>query len=301
MSNNRRYVKVSAVQCGPGSREKESNVLNVEGLLDKAALDSPDFVLFSELATTPYFASTHDNAFFNWAEPIPGETTERIGKRAAQHGIHVILPLFEKGDDGNFYNSAAVIGPDGKLVKGILPNGEEINCYRKTHIPASFDEITKKLRSDEKHYFKPGGGFPVFKTEKAIIGILICWDKRFFEGWRSLALSGAEIIFNPLATWGKWRQETYPIELRVMALYNQVFVVGCGKAGREELHGEIRDFGAGSFVVDPQGFILKQWPIEEGHVLSAVVDLAEVERTRSATPVYRDRRPEIYSMLTKKL
>lgn len=299
MTGKRRYVKVSAIQCGPASREKQLNVSTVIGLLKKAALDEPDFVLFSELATTPYFPCAYDDTFFKWAETIPGDTTERIGEHAAKYSMHVILPIFEKGNDGGFYNSAAVIGPDGKLIKGALPSGETVNCYRKNHIPANLDEVTNQLRSDEKYYFKPGNGFPFFKTEKATIGILICWDKRFFEGWRILALLGAEIIFNPIASCGKWRQETYPIELRIMAVNNQVFVVGCGKAGREDLFGD-REFSGGSFIVDPNGTILKQWPTEEGHILSTVIDLAEIERARNTMPIYRDRRPEIYSILTKK-
>lgn len=292
-------VRLSAIQAGAATENIEQNIESNLKLLEQAAAAKPDFVLFSELCTTPYFCGRHDPRFFQWADTIPGKTTAIFSQKAKQYQLTLILPMFERTEAGDFYNSAVVIGPDGAIVPGVLPDGSGTICYRKNHLPSSYDEVGSTLRSDEKFYFRPGTGFPVFKTAKATIGILICWDKRFTEGWRALALQGAQIIFNPIATWGNWRTQTYEMELRVMALYNEVFVVGCGKCGTEVMEKE-RVFGGGSYIVDPTGRLIKKQAPEEGQILVAEVDLAQVNKARVLTPVYRDRRPELYGILCQR-
>ncbi|MBW1962619.1 MAG: hypothetical protein JRJ04_14345 [Deltaproteobacteria bacterium] len=293
-----RNVKVSTIQCGAASMDKKTNIERNLQWVDRAAVYEPDFILLSELSTTPYFCGDYKMEYFDWAEPVPGETTQRFGEKAKAIGAHIILPLFEKTAEKQFYNSAVLIGPDGEIIPGILPDGSQVPAYRKVHIPASVDFETNILRSNEKFYFSPGPGFPVFNTTLGVVGILICWDKRFFEAWRLLALQGAEIIFNPIATWGRWREETFGIELRIMAMNNQLAVVGVGKAGTESLDYN-RDFKGGSFIVDPWGNVIASSEAEEGKITQAEIDLGEIEKARASTPMYRDRRPELYELLTK--
>jgi N-carbamoylputrescine amidase len=278
--------------------DKRINIERNLQLVDQAAACRPGFILLSELSTTPYFCGDYQMDYFDWAEPIPGETTRLFGQKAKEIGSHIILPIFERTAEKQFYNSAVLIGPDGETIPGILPGGGRVPAYRKVHIPASVDFETNILRSNEKFYFSPGPGFCVFNTTAGVVGILICWDKRFFEGWRSLALQGAEIIFNPIATWGRWREETFGLELCIMAMNNQVAVVGVGKAGTESL-GYQRDFTGGSFIVDPWGRIIAGAEAEEGKITEAEIDLGEIEKARASTPMYRDRRPELYGLLSK--
>jgi beta-ureidopropionase len=292
-----RNVRVTTIQCGAASEDIKKNVeANIE-LIYKDRDFNPDFVVLSELSTTPLFASVHDIRFFDWADTVPGWITEMFGNAARDLHTHIILPMFEKTPHMDYYNSAVVIDPYGSIIKGTLPDGNKVAAYRKTHIPASYDPTTKELRSNEKFYFKPGPGFPIFNTEKGKIGILICWDKRFTEAWRILGILGAEIIFNPMATWGSWRNETYKYELSIMAMNNQFFVIGCAKAGEENL-GYPKKFLGGSYIVDPYGNIIAEGKSSEGSVTHAEFDLAEVGRARIATPIYRDRRPDLYDPLT---
>ena len=296
MSAVSRTVRVATIQCGAASEDIEENTrINIELLYQTADL-KPDFVLFSELSTTPLFTSVHDTRFFEWADAIPGRITEAFSKAASDIGTTVILTMFERTPQNDFYNSAVVIGSDGEIVYGTLPDKKRVPAYRKTHIPSSYDSKTNELRSNEKFYFKPGPGFPIFETPKGRIGILICWDKRYTEAWRILGLLGSEIVFNPMATWGQWRNKTYMMELQMMAMTNQFFVVGCGKAGKENI-GYEKNFVGGSFIVNPEGNVVAEGSCGEGVITHADLDLLEVARARVTTPIYRDRRPDLYDIL----
>lgn len=295
-------VRVCAIQSGAGTNDIDQNIKANLELLDKAAEQKPDFVVFSELFTTPYFCGMHDFKYFEWADTIPGKTTEIFQKKAKEYNMYIILPIFEKTPYNEYYNSAAIVGPEG-LVPGSLPDGREVASYRKVHVPDcyDYDQNTGKIgrRNDEKFYFKPGQGFPVFRTKKANIGILICYDKRFTEAWRILAIQGAQIIFNPMATWGNERNSYYQYELKIMALYNQVFVVGCGKTGIEVAEIK-RVFGAGSHIFDPFGRVVGSQYAVDGQILVRDIDLSLVHKAQTITPVYRDRKPALYKVIAEK-
>jgi len=293
-------IKIAAIQCAPSTEDKELNLERNLELLDKAAEERPDFVAFSEASLFPNFwCARPDNRYFDWAEPIPGPTTSAIAERARRYGSHILAPIYEKGRiEGEYYNSVAVVGPEGNLIFGTLPGGREVPCYRKNHIPSLLIGIGK-IFGDEKYYFRPGPGFPVFKTNKANIGILICYDRSFPEAWRVLALQGAEVIFVPLASSG-WREEGFIFELRTRALENAVFVVACSKGGKEQFNGyEIPFFGK-SCIINPFGKIITQGPAGDGPaIITATIDLAQVSQARKQLPVFRDRRPEIYGSILR--
>src|SRR5262249_24310678 len=141
-----------------------------------------------ELFNTMYFCVETKPEYFEWAEPVPGPTTEHTGALARELGIVVIAPVFERAPDGRYFNAAAVLGPDGRCL----------GKYRKSSIP--FMDVTQSAepRGNEKYYFTPGDlGFPTFDTPFARIGILICYDRHFPEAARVLGLGGAEIVFVP--------------------------------------------------------------------------------------------------------
>jgi N-carbamoylputrescine amidase len=256
----------------------EKNVSRAAAFIDEAAAKGAKIVCLPELFNTGYFChiSHIDSDYFQLAEPIPGPTTEKLGAKAQEYGIYIIAPIFEKAKAGYYYNSAALIGPQGEII----------GRYRKVHMPWSGTGW-------EKYYFRPGYNFPVFKTDVGNIGIMICYDRFFPESARLLALQGAEIIFNPagapLSLGDSWE-----FVLRTRASENQLFVVGVGLTGKtDEEHYEVT---GRSVIINPRGEIVAQLGREEG-VLVAAIDLDEIEQARITRFNHRDRRPEVYRLL----
>src|SRR5215468_4311568 len=168
-------VRIAGLQF-IGHVDRTANVASAERLVREAAARGAKIVCLPELFNTMYFCVETKPEYFEWAEPVPGPTTERMGALARELGIVVI---------------AAVLGPDGRCL----------GKYRKSSIP--FMDVTQSAepRGNEKYYFTPGDlGFPTFDTPFARIGILICYDRHFPEAARVLGLGGAEIVFVPTAT-----------------------------------------------------------------------------------------------------
>src|SRR3989441_11269330 len=193
----------------------------------EAAEQGAGLVCLPELFRTRYIGQREDHALFDLAEPVPGPTTETLGKIARENGVVVIASLFERRAAGLYHNSAAVIGADGK-VSGI---------YRKMHIP---DDPAYY----EKFYFTPGDlGFRVFDTQAGKIGTLICWDQWDPEGARLTTLRGANVIFYPTAIgWHPHEKEEYGVVQRDAwrtiqrshAIANGVYVAAVNRVGHEK-------------------------------------------------------------------
>ena len=291
-----RTLDILAIQCGPADPDVERNVEQNLALIDEGRkLGRPQFVVFSELSTTQYFCGFNDPARFELARPLDGPMIRRFGAVARDLDAYVLLTFFERGQvKGEFFNSLAVLGPDGELVPGTLPDGRTVQCYRKNHIP---DQYSYSPGLNERYYFKGGPGLPVFNTRHGRIGCLICYERSFPEAWRVLALHGAEIVFVPTALWGPNRSASWSFELRTAALQNGVFVVGCNKGGREMTEAE-RPFYGASVVYSPMGDQLAEGPEGKGPAfVSARLDLAEVDRHGVRYTFFRDRRPELYTSL----
>jgi N-carbamoylputrescine amidase len=210
-------------------------------------------------------------------------------------GIVLIASLFEKRSLGLYHNTAVVIDADGRFL----------GKYRKMHIPD--DPLYF-----EKFFFTPGDlGYPVFRTQYADIGVLICWDQWFPEAARLCAMKGAQIIFYPTAI-GFSRfdrdsesvayRDSWQIVQRGHAVANACFVAAVNRVGFEENpvgEGGINFWGY-SFVADPDGQVLKQASDEEEEILVCPVDLALVRETRDRSSFpFRDRRIDSYGGLTK--
>ena len=165
---------------------------NKEAMIDKheeaareAAAQGAQVMCFQELFYGPYFCQVQETQYYDYTEPIPdGPTTQRFQSVAKELGMVLVLPMYEIEQAGLYYNTAAVIDADGTYL----------GKYRKQHIP-------QVKGFWEKFYFRPGnGGYPVFDTAVGKVGVYICYDRHFPEGWRALGLNGAEIVFNPSAT-----------------------------------------------------------------------------------------------------
>lgn len=260
-----------------------------ENLIAQAADAGAEIVAFHEIATTPYFCYRRDDRYFDWAEPIPGESTDRISAAAEKHGTHVLFPLYELDEDKRF-NTAALIAPGEGVVQK----------YRKSHIPKSGDYEDEK-GGDEDYYFEPGDtGFNVWDGPGGLkIGVLICYDRHFTEAQRAYGLKGANLIFVPTASYRKFIIETmWELELQAMAWQNTYFVAGINKVGPLYKGDPSKAYPGRSVIIDPEGTILARADDQEG-LITADLDLDSVKEKRQRLRFYEYRRPDLYGILTE--
>ncbi|MBO8141112.1 MAG: carbon-nitrogen hydrolase family protein [Firmicutes bacterium] len=272
---------VAGIQMSCRIGDKQANVDKACAMIEEAASQGARLMVLPEMFNTGYFSHTGhvDPGFWDLAEPVGASPTlERLGTLARQLNVFIIAPFVEKGDRGVYYNSAALIGSSGQVL----------GCYRKVHIPWS-------LTGWEKFYFRPGYEFPVFSTPLGRIAIQICYDRDFPEGSRSLALQGAELIALPTGC-PRNLASLWRAICRVRAYENGLFVVGVGLTGRtdEEHH----EFAGNSVAVAPGGEIIASLEFDEG-ILLAEVDLGAIEAARRRRFIFRDRRPEVYGLVTR--
>lgn len=288
-------VRAVAVQTGPAGEDLDANLRATADII--RGLDaSPDLVVLPELFSRPFWCVGHsDPRFLAWAEDVDGATVSCMRSVAETLGTHIVVPFFERGRlRGEYYNSAAVIGPSGELVPGRLPSGRTAAVYRKCAISSyRWDEQV----NDEKFYFRPGDGYPVFATAVGVLGILICYDRWYPEAWRVLALQGADIVCVVNASQGDVSDMFIP-SMRTCAAQNLVYVVATNRAGVEAVGGvRVRYYGLSS-VIGPRGDVIAQ--AEEatpGEAVSADLDLTRVGSDRTRQTMYRDRRPELYGLV----
>ncbi|MFQ5915729.1 MAG: carbon-nitrogen hydrolase family protein [Nitrospinota bacterium] len=285
-------VRVSAIQLPPASENVAENLKTLRRLIREAGRFHPDFILLNELATTPYFGGHQNPRHLDWAESVPGPSTKAVGELARSLGATILLPLCERAGD-QVFNSVVLLSPEGEIVEGTLPDGEKIPCYRKTHLA---DVEAAGLR--ESFYFSQGPGLPVFRTPKATLGVLICYDRCFPEAWRTLALQGAEVIFVPscIPAWYPEREAQTLWELRTRALENQLFVAATNRAGTEELDGKATPYFGHAVILGPAGDLLAEGPSMKEGVIGATLDLGLISKGREKLPFLRARRPEIYHL-----
>jgi N-carbamoylputrescine amidase len=247
----------------------------------QAAADGAQVFCFQELFYSPYFCSVQENEHFVYAEAIPdGPTTKMMEDLAKETGMVVIVPMFEKEDDGFFYNTAAVIDADGTYL----------GKYRKTHIP----HVNGFW---EKFYFRPGNtGYPIFDTAVGRIGVYICYDRHFPEGWRALGLAGAKIVFNPSATSRGLSMYLWNLEQPAAAVANEYFIGAINRVGKEPFGDN--DYYGSSYFVDPRGQIIDGAASDTAEELVVRdLDLDMIDEVRKTWAFYRDRRPDAYGPL----
>ena len=280
-------VRIAGVQFA-GNADTETNVLTAIRMVRDAAGRGAQFICLPELFNTMYFCVERRREYFDWAEAIPGPTTDRMAAVARETGTVVIAPVFERAPDGRYFNAAAVLGPDGGLI----------GKYRKSSIPRMDVAKSAEPRGDEKFYFTPGDlGFPTFATPFGRIGILICYDRHFPEAARVLGLGGAEIMFVPTNTTGMARY-LWDVELRAHAIANIFYVCGVNKVG-VDVGGSTRNHHGDSMIISPRGEILAQASDSKDDIVIADVDLSLLPQIRELWGYYRDRRPDKYGPLVE--
>ena len=268
--------------------DPERNLRVAVDRVREAARGGAAVICLPELFRSQYFAQREDARLFDLAEPVPGVSTETLGKVARETGAVIIVPIFEKRAPGLYHNSAAVMDADGTMA----------GLYRKMHIP---DDPAFY----EKFYFTPGDlGFRAIQTRQGKLGTLVCWDQWYPEGARLTALQGAPVLFYPTAigwhpaekaTHGEHQRDAWRTVQRGHAISNGVYVAAVNRVGFEKSEtGEGLEFWGSSFVADPFGVIIAEAPVDREAIIYAEVDLARIEETRRGWPFLRDRRVDAY-------
>jgi len=251
-------------------------------LIEKAGREGVQVLCFQEVFTQPYFCPSQDAKWYAAAEEIPGGPTCKLMQDyARKFQMVIVAPLYERSDvAGVYYNTAAVIDADGAYL----------GKYRKTHIPqvAGFWE---------KFFFKPGSSnWPVFKTRYCKLGVYICYDRHFPEGWRALALNGAEYIVNPSATVAGLSEYLWKLEQPASAAANGCFIGAINRVGVEKPW-SIGEFYGQSYFVNPRGQIEKIASRDKDELIIHDMNMDMVREVRDLWQFFRDRRPETYGPL----
>ena len=275
-------VRAALVQTN-WTGDKESMIKAHEDYARSAAEQGAKIVCFQELFYGPYFCQLQDARFYEYAESVPGPTVDRFAALAKELGIVMILPVYEQEQPGLLYNTAAVVDADGTYL----------GKYRKHHIP----HVNGFW---EKFYFRPGNlGYPVFDTAVGRVGVYICYDRHFPEGWRALGLAGAEIVFNPSATSRGLSNYLWKLEQPASAVANEYYIGAINRVGVEAEYGD-DDFYGTSYFVDPEGrFVGDVASDAEPEVVVRDLDMDLIKVVRDRWAFYRDRRPDAYAPLVK--
>jgi len=279
MKSEEHMLSVGLIQMRM-TADPEDNLTRAAGFAETAARGGARIICLPELFRTRYFPQhiRRDAAYL--AETIPGVSTRRLSRIAREYNVVLIVPVFEKAQDGHFYNSVVVIDADGTLHPP----------YHKVHIPQDPGFY-------EKVYFTPGSKYHAYSTIHGTFGVLTCYDQWFPEAARTLALDGVPLIFYPTAIGqplqhppaeGEW-QESWELIQRSHAIANSIHVVSVNRVGIEE---NIHFFG-GSFVSDPFGKVLAKAGDQE-EILLVSLDLSDNESINESWGFLRNRRPETY-------
>ncbi|EEX71737.1 carbon-nitrogen hydrolase [Alloprevotella tannerae] len=292
---NKNELKVGLIQqaCSANGYDNRQRLAEHIGA---AAKEGAQLVVLQELHNTPYFCQVENVDNFDLAEPIPGPSTEFFGELARQHGIVLVISLFERRAPGLYHNTAVVLEKDGTIA----------GKYRKMHIP---DDPAYY----EKFYFTPGDmGFHPITTSVGKLGVQVCWDQWYPEGARLMALQGADLLIYPTAigyessdTPGEQtrQREAWTTVQRGHAVANGLPVITVNRVGHEaDPSGQTKGitFWGSSFVAGPQGELLAQASTQDEEVVVVTVDLHRSECVRRWWPFLRDRRIESFTDLTRR-
>lgn len=281
-----RIIKAGLIQAHniapveiPIEEIKRENIEHQLEFVQQAAEQGVQILCFQEIFTTPYFCAEQQTRWYEAVERVPdGPTVTLMTEVAKEHGMVLIVPVYEEEQTGIYYNTAAVIDADGRYL----------GKYRKTHIPHVAPGFW------EKFYFRPGNlGYPCFDTAFARIGVYICYDRHFPEGARCLGLNGAEIVFNPSATVAGLSEYLWKLEQPAHAVANGYFVGAINRVGTESPW-NIGEFYGQSYFCDPRGQIIAEGSRDKDELIVADLDLEMIREVRNTWQFFRDRRPDLY-------
>jgi N-carbamoylputrescine amidase len=277
-------IAIAAIQCSLNDDIK-TNIDKVSDLVTEAASQGAQVILPPELFEGSYFCREEKDMFFDWAHSV--ETSPAIAHfRKLAQKLNVVIPIsfFEKSGQV-YYNSLATIDADGEIL----------GIYRKSHIPDG-------PGYEEKFYFRPGNtGFKVWQTKFGNLGVGICWDQWFPECARAMVLMGADILFYPTAIGSEPEEPNLNTKdpwQRAMighAVSNVIPVVAANRIGMEGN----QTFYGHSFIANHRGDKVAELNDTQTGCIVANFDLAEIRRNRASFGFFRDRRPDLYGIITQ--
>lgn len=254
--------------------DKKANVDKAVSFVKMAAAAGADIVALPEMFSCPY-----SNKYFrDYAETEDGETVQRLSAVAKEEKIYLVGGSIPELDSDKVYNTSFIFGK----------NGEVLAKHRKVHL---FDiDVEGGIRFMESDTLTPGENVTVFDTEFCKVGVAICYDVRFPEMTRKMALEGAKLVILPAA----FNMTTGPVHwdltMRARALDNQLYFAAVSPA--RDMEGPYQAWG-NSCIADPWGQFAAHTDETEG-ILFGEIDLDRVEKIRNELPLLKHRRPEIY-------
>ncbi len=278
-------LTVAALQLPLGSPDEGENIAAVTALVEQAAAKGAQLVLPPELFSGPYFCKVEDEVLFALARPTAQHPSVlAMQKLAAALKVAIPTSFFER-DGQHYYNTMAMIGPDGGIM----------GTYRKSHIPDG-------PGYEEKYYFRPGNdGFKVWDLFGCKVGVGICWDQWYPECARVMALMGAEVLLYPTAIGSEPYADTLDTSrmwrraMQGHAVSNCMPVIAANRIGNEDG----QRFYGHSFIADEWGDLIEGFGGEESGVLVHTLDLTRAARHRAGMGFFRDRRPQLYGRIAQ--
>ncbi len=282
-------LTLAALQLPLADADEAVNIAAVGELVEQAAARGAEVIVPPELFSGAYFCREEDEANFALARPtLEHPSVIAMRKLAAKLKVAIPTSFFER-DGHHYYNTVAMIGPDGDVM----------GTYRKSHIPDG-------PGYEEKFYFRPGNdGFKVWDVFGARIGVGICWDQWYPEAARAMALMGAEVLVYPTAI----GSEPYDAELDTSAMWQRAMqghsvsncmpVLAANRIGAEGSEQAAQTFYGHSFITNEWGDKIAEFGAEEEGILVAGLDLGKAAKHRAGMGFFRDRRPQLYGRLAE--
>jgi predicted amidohydrolase len=268
-------VRAAAVQLN-SAEDKERNLEVAERLTRAAAWDGAELVVLPEKFNV---LGTHEH-YRRGAEPLDGPTVRWASGLAAELGIDLVAGSIVELREGRdkLSNTCVHVGPDGE-AKAV---------YRKIHM---FDVVVGGVAYRESESEEPGEEIVLSETADGLpLGLTVCYDLRFPELYRILAVRGARVITVPSAFTKVTGRAHWEVLLRARAIENQAFVVAADQVG---VHPEDKESFGGSMIVDPWGVVLARAP-DEPCFICADLDLGRQDEVRETLPSLRNRAPSAY-------
>jgi N-carbamoylputrescine amidase len=275
-------LKIALIQESCQANVQKNTATAIEKVKEAAA-NGAKIICLQELFNTQYIGQDVTEKNYDFAEPIPNETTDKFGQLSKELAVVIILPIYEFVKSGTYFNTVIVYDADGTYL----------GKYRKNHIPDG-------PQYHEKYYFAPGNmGYPIFKTQYGKIAVGICWDEWFPEVARIFALQGAEIIFYPsaigsepdrpdISTAAAWEKV-----ISSHGICNNIHIAAVNRVGTEKGLTAQMTFYGNSFVSNPYGEIIaKATNIET--ILYADINLKINKEAANLLQFHRDRRVDTY-------
>jgi predicted amidohydrolase len=266
-------VRAAAVQLN-STADKARNLATAERLVRAAAADGAGFVALPE----KWNLLAAGEELVAGAEALDGPSLTAARGWARELGIHLLAGSISEHGEGKAFNTSVLLGPDG----------EDLAVYRKIHM---FDVDAGGVSYRESEHERPGSEVVTAPLGEVELGLSICYDLRFPELFRILALRGARLVALPSAFTAATGRDHWEVLLRARAIEDQIFLVAPNQVGAAPPHYD--SFGH-SAIVDPWGRVLASAPDEECFV-AADLDLAEQDRVREQLPSLANRRPQAYA------